>query len=157
MTRYAALAVLLLAACNDPAPPVGNRTEPRSPVPTAPVPTAPANDATPVDPGANESAAADRADTIPIALQGRWTGLKEECGDQAALMELEIGPAQLLFHESEGKVSAVTARSDGDATVTADFTGEGQSWTRKLILTPSQAGTRLTISGDGAATTRKRC
>lgn len=153
MTRFAALVVLLLAACNDPAAPVANRSEPPSPVPSAP---APSNEATPVDPGANESAAADRADTIPIALQGRWTGLKEDCADRAAPMQLEVGPAQLLFHESEGKVSAVTMADDA-ATVTADFTGEGQSWTRKLVLTPSPDGTRLTVTGDGITTNRKRC
>jgi hypothetical protein len=41
--------------------------------------------------------------------------------------------------------------------VKADFTGEGQSWTRTLALRMAEDGKALTIVNDGTAVTRKRC
>ncbi len=156
MTRLAVFALLLLAACDDRSAPADNQANLSMDLPQ-PVPDTPANEATPVDPGPNESVAADRADTIPVAFQGRWTGLAQDCGDPAADMELDMRPTQLLFHESEGKILAVEANDDGSVSVKAAFTGEGQSWTRQMLLTQSADGARLTIRGDGTSTTRKRC
>lgn len=72
-------------------------------------------------------------------------------------MELNILPGQLVFHESVGTVQKATPGEDGRLSVIAAFTGEGQSWTRTLALSPSADGQRLTIVNDGAAVTRKRC
>lgn len=94
---------------------------------------------------------------IPAAMQGRWAGAAERCGDKAAALELTVMPDQLLFHESVGTVKRVTQGDDGRAAVEAAFTGEGQSWTRTLALTLSKDGKALTVVNDGAAVTRKRC
>lgn len=94
---------------------------------------------------------------IPAALQGRWTGMTDTCGDRAADLELNILPDQLVFHESVGTVEAVTPGADGQMSVRASFTGEGQSWTRTLTLRPAVDGSTLTIVNDGTAVRRQRC
>lgn len=97
------------------------------------------------------------AGLIPAAMQGRWTGAQDRCGDRSADLELTVTPDRLLFHESVGTVQSVTAGEDGRAAVEAAFTGEGQSWTRTLALRTSPDGKALTIVNDGTAVTRKRC
>jgi len=94
---------------------------------------------------------------IPVSLQGRWTGLNDKCGDRSAELELKVTPRQLIFHESVGDVTGVVSGTGGRLRVEAAFTGEGDSWTRKLELRPSASGRELTIINDGAAVTRKRC
>jgi hypothetical protein len=94
---------------------------------------------------------------IPATLQGRWTGVTDTCGDRSADLELNILPDQMVFHESVGMVEAVTPGSDGQLSVKAAFTGEGQSWSRTLALRPAVDGGTLTIVNDGTAVTRKRC
>lgn len=103
------------------------------------------------------SADSASAGSIPAAMQGRWTGATDRCGDRSADLELAITPDQLLFHESVGTVKNVEPGEDDRAVVEAAFTGEGQSWTRTLTLRTSRDGKALTITNDGAAVTRKRC
>lgn len=107
---------------------------------------------------ANE-AAANRVEAvaIPAAMLGRWTGVTDDCADPAAPMNLRVERSRLLFHESEGRVTAAQPRGDGAVLVDADFTGEGQSWTRRLTMIPQDGGRRLRIDGDGNGVTRKRC
>lgn len=95
--------------------------------------------------------------TIPAAMLGRWTGLADDCADAAAPMELRVENHRLLFYESEGRVTAITSRADGSTLVDAAFTGEGQSWTRRLTLILQDGGQRLRIVGDDDRVTRKRC
>lgn len=94
---------------------------------------------------------------MPSAVQGRWTGLNDACGDRTADLELNITRDSLIFHESVGKVTGVASRPNGHVSVDAAFTGEGESWTRTLELRPSANGRELTIINDGVAVTRKRC
>lgn len=94
---------------------------------------------------------------IPASFQGRWTGVNERCGDRSASLELTIDPKRLLFHESVGDITAVKSDADKGLSVTAAFTGEGESWTRTLQLRTTDDGDRLTIVNDGTAVTRKRC
>jgi hypothetical protein len=94
---------------------------------------------------------------IPASLQGRWTGLNDTCGDRSAELELTVTPKQLIFHESVGDVTGVVSGTGGRLRVDAAFTGEGDSWARRLELRPSANGRELTIINDGAAVTRKRC
>ena len=129
----------------------------------------PAEDET-LAPGDAEAPPANRSDTasgeaspaqgpggpIPAALQGRWTGINDVCGDRSAELELTVTPKSLIFHESVGTVTSVAA-AGGKVRVDAAFTGEGDSWTKKLELRPSANGRELTIVNDGAAVTRKRC
>ena len=102
-------------------------------------------------------APAPEAVAIPAAMLGRWTGVTDDCADPAAPMNLRVERSRLLFHESEGQVTAVEPRGDGAVLVDADFTGEGQSWTRRLTMIPQDGGQRLRIDGDGNGVTRKRC
>lgn len=121
---------------------------------------APANGITPVEPAPDVKTpppAAAPDGLIPVAMQGRWAGAAERCGDKAAALELTVTPDQLLFHESVGTVKRVTQDKDGRAAVEAAFTGEGQSWTRTLALRMSDDGKALTVVNDGTAVTRKRC
>ncbi|MDI1294597.1 MAG: hypothetical protein PSY12_01690 [bacterium] len=119
----------------------------------------PANAIVPVEPRPPVAPKATTmpSDAIPTAIQGNWTGTADRCGDRASALELTITATQLVFHESVGLAKTVTARADGGLSIVADFTGEGQSWTRTLVLTPSADGQQLTIANDGASVTRKRC
>ncbi len=92
---------------------------------------------------------------LPIAFQGRWTGMKDRCADAGAEQELKITPKELIFHESVGSVARVTRKGEGRVTVEAAFTGEGESWTKRLEMRAS--GDELTVSNDGQTVTRKRC
>lgn len=94
---------------------------------------------------------------IPAALQGRWTGLNDACGDRSADLELTVKPRSLIFHESVGAVKGVASDANGSLRVDAAFTGEGDSWSKTLLLRPSANGRELTIINDGTAVTRKRC
>lgn len=83
--------------------------------------------------------------------------MNDRCGDRAAVMELQILPDQLIFHESVGTVQTVRPDGDRRLSVTAAFTGEGQSWRRTILLNLAADGQKLTIVNDGASETRKRC
>ena len=104
-----------------------------------------------------EGAANARMETIPAALQGSWTGLNDRCGDRSAELELKVTADSLIFHESVGAVQGVASGPGGRVRVDAAFTGEGESWTKKIELRPSANGNELIIINDGAAVTRKRC
>ncbi len=93
---------------------------------------------------------------IPASLQGHWSGVTARCGDRSDDQELTIDPGKLVFHESVGTVDRVERKADGYA-VRAEFTGEGQSWTRTVTFKPSADGKTLTMTNDGTAVTRKRC
>lgn len=127
------------------APPSANVITPVESVPRIETPT-PATDSV-----------VDTAGLVPAAMQGRWTGAADRCGDRSSGLELTVAPDQFLFHESVGTVKNVTRGEDGQVAVEAAFTGEGQSWTRTLGLRTSKDGKALTIVNDGAAVTRKRC
>ena len=154
------LPLLVLAACNDkPGDQPGMATN---------IVDEAMNDIQQVPQDANEIQTAEPApeipsspatvgSTIPASLQGRWTGLDESCADRAADLELTITPTSLVFLESEGKATGVSHGPDGRIRIDAAFTGEGQSWKRKLELRPSAGGRELTVIDGGRAVTRKRC
>lgn len=162
------LALLLLAACGsqsdsrdsqpgvvanivDQAVPVGrDASPPANAIATAEAPPD-------LSPPAAAQPDAGASNGMPIALQGHWTGLNEACGDKGAAQQLQIRAASLIFLESVGTVKSITPASDGRLSVSAEFTGEGESWTRTLALRPSDNGRRLTITNDGTAIVRKRC
>ncbi|WP_338010733.1 hypothetical protein [Sphingobium bisphenolivorans] len=111
----------------------------------------------PAEEPAPQTRQAPVASAIPPALQGRWTGLNDNCNNRSAELELKITRDSLIFHESVGTVMGVSSRPNNHVSVDAAFTGEGQSWTKKLELRPSANGRELTIINDGTAVTRKRC
>lgn len=158
------LPLLLVAACDSGNDSAGQPSVVANIVdqalPNTQQPAQPANAITPVEPppAIDRHAPADEpAGPIPASLQGNWTGTADRCGDRSADLELTVAPDELLFHESVGQVRSVKQVNDGSLSVEAAFTGEGQSWTRTLLLKPSPDGRMLTIVNDGAAVTRKRC
>lgn len=158
------IGLLLLAACDDKQTPeqggidrapIGNAAPAPDPVPMETAePTETTREATPANQA--EPQPADPA-AIPVAMRGQWVGLSERCRDRGAPLALEVTPRELLFHESVGTIKKVEGASGDARRVTADFTGEGQSWSRTLLLEPSASGQRLTITQQGSVVTRKRC
>lgn len=155
-----AFALLLLAACSDESVKVDNALD--QTLPNSQQPPLPGNDIAPAAPATKPRVDAGPSttvtpNTVPAALLGRWTGAQDDCADKAAELELRVNPTTLVFHESVGTVTTIEPAADGRMIVQADFTGEGESWTRRLLLHPSADGQRLTITNDGMAVTRKRC
>lgn len=93
---------------------------------------------------------------IPLSLRGQWAGVDARCGDRTDDLALDIDGDRLIFHESVGTIDRVERKSDAYV-VRADFTGEGQSWTRKLTMRLSADGSILTVMNGDTTETRKRC
>lgn len=144
-----------LSACGQDGDPTDNRVD-QAQLSTN-IAETPGNQVTVIDPGANESVAVDRSDTAPVAFQGRWTGAKDNCTDAGAELELQITAKDLIFHESVGTITRITRQDGGKVAIDAAFTGEGESWTRRLEVSTSADGQILTIANDGQAVRRKRC
>lgn len=117
----------------------------------------PANAETVAEPIDNQVAVADSTDGIPAALQGQWTGAKEKCGDPASVQALQVTPDELIFHESAGTITKVVRGEKGAVAIDADFTGEGESWTKRLEMRLADGGQRLSVTNDGQTIIRKRC
>ncbi|GHF39824.1 hypothetical protein [Seohaeicola zhoushanensis] len=84
-------------------------------------------------------------ETIPEVMQGRWGLVAADCDpardDAKGLME--VAATSLRFYETRATLAGVQMR---DATrITADFafTGEGQSWTRRISLAAVEGGLAL--------------
>lgn len=157
------LLLLLIPACDRAADNAGTAIDdilPNSqqpPLPGNAVGPVPPDNKPRVDAGDAGEDGAREDGPMPAAFHGRWAGSAAECGDPAAPLELRVTPTSLIFHESVGTVTAVTPAGDGAMTVDADFTGEGESWSRRLLLRASDDGRRLTVTNDGTAVTRQRC
>lgn len=82
---------------------------------------------------------------IPVALRGRWGLVPEDCtstrGDAKGL--LTITADTVRFYESRGALGEVIERSPNR--IVADFamSGEGQSWTRRMVFVAQDGGRTL--------------
>lgn len=92
------------------------------------------------------------AGPVPPRFRGEWRTERKYCGDPSDSMGLTVTAAQLLYYESEGKVRRAEMSAPGRLVVTADYTGEGESWTKQSTLRLTDAGALLL---DGV--TRIRC
>lgn len=115
----------------------------------APPEAAPTTAATP---GSAPSPDTGTGTGIPVALHGRWGLVPADCtstrGDNKGL--LTINADTLRFYESVGTLDKVVER---DASrIVADFamTGEGQSWTRRMMLDAEDDGKTLIRREQGA-------
>lgn len=103
-------------------------------------------------PSATASPAPDTGTGIPAALRGRWGLVPADCtstrGDNKGL--LTINGETLRFYESVGTLGKVVERDTGR--IIADFamTGEGQSWTRRMVLDAEDDGKTLVRREQGA-------
>jgi hypothetical protein len=113
----------------------------------APPEAAPTTAATP-----GPAASPDTGAGIPAALHGRWGLVPADCastrGDNKGL--LTITADTLRFYESVGTLGKVAERGAGR--IIADFamTGEGQSWTRRMVLDVEDNGQTLVRREQGA-------
>jgi hypothetical protein len=100
------------------------------------------------------SAAPTMANTIPEAYRGHWNTRLADCPGDSGEGRLIVEARAMTFHESVGRVVAVTPKSDR-ISVTLKLSGEGQTWqdTRTWRLSPD--GATLTDVTNGA--TRSRC
>lgn len=117
-------------------------------------------DAAPQPPTSGEDGADERegvASAIPARFRGEWTEEPSACGSGDSVTRLRIGADALRFYESIAKVREVEVVSDGVIEVTADYSGEGQTWTNQSRLSLSPEGDTLTVAGEGATMTRSRC
>ena len=96
--------------------------------------------------GAEETAAASAR--IPAMFQGSWAPDSLACDATGETARIDIGPSQIEFYESTGRLEQLTPLSGGrEHALTLAFTGEGQTWTRTLIL--RRVGHELSFREEG--------
>lgn len=125
-TAFILASLFALAACGSDPVPATSEPETASSTP-APQPV---ETATPV-----EETLANR---IPTRFHGVWDYIEGTCALESD-MRMEISGAEILFYESVGQVTAVTAEED-DVVVTLAMEGEGETWEQR---------TRLALTGEG--------
>ena len=107
----AAFAVLSLAACGSQE--AGTPPADDTPMPDFPEPTAPAD-----------------GSAIPVAMQGRWGLVPEDCtstrGDAKGL--IVVNAQTIKFYESLATLEATKEATETRFAGTFGFTGEGQEW-----------------------------
>lgn len=83
--------------------------------------------------------------TIPAQLRGRWGLTPADCtstrGDAKGL--LRITRDTLRFYESRGTLARVIERDRSRIVAEFTFTGEGQTWTRRVLLDGQDRGRAL--------------
>lgn len=138
----AALAVLPVAGCGD-----------SSEATAEPEPAAAAAEAGPQ--GTAPAAQPSAPEAIPAAMQGRWALTEADCaaprGEATGL--LRIGPEELTFYESVGRLDEIEQASEGRIRAEFSFTGEGMTWSRDITLELQDGGQALVRRehGEGAA------
>lgn len=89
---------------------------------------------------------------IPDALRGRWGLVPADCtstlGDAKGL--LTVTPQMLQFHESRGTLKIIAEQSPTRIVGDFDFTGEGMTWQRRVILDAEDGGRTLVRREFGA-------
>lgn len=122
----------------------------------ADAPASPPEAPTTVQPPASPSPPAQA--TLPAGFVGRWAADSAACAVTGHESRLVVSPEELAFHESIGRIRSVVATGDRVADVTADFEGEGETWSRDMRLSLSADDLTLTIQyPDGDASSRRRC
>jgi hypothetical protein len=95
---------------------------------------------------------------LPAGFLGRWAADAAACTVAGHESRLVVSPEELAFHESIGRIRSVVASGDRVADVTADFEGEGETWSRDMRLSLSADDLTLTIQyPDGDDSSRRRC
>ncbi len=110
------------------------------------------------DPDAPVSSEPIEARAIPVAFHGRWGMTREDCtstrGDAKGL--LVIDGTTLRFYESRAVPRNVELRGPNEWRADLDYSGEGQTWSEKTIVTLSNGGKTLRRMADGPWT-YQRC
>lgn len=97
---------------------------------------------------------ADAPATIPAGMQGRWGLTENDCdparADNKGLMVVAV--TTLRFYESRATLTGIDRARPDTLTAGFAFTGEGQTWTRRITFELQDAGMLLIRrdAGDGA-------
>lgn len=134
-------ACVMLAACS--APKASD-----DPPPDASSSAAPASEAQ----SPPEVAAAE----LPAGFLGVWD-VNPAC-PATSDTKLTVSATDLTFFESGAAIRKVTVKSSDETIVDADFSGEGETWSRSLHLTLGDGGKTLTTDeGTDKEVRRSRC
>lgn len=84
-------------------------------------------------------------DSIPVLLRGEWGMTPNDCDDSRgdAKGRLEIDAGSLRFYESTATLAEIGEASDNRIVATFEFSGEGQQWTRQIMLEAEEDGQSL--------------
>lgn len=98
----------------------------------------------------------DDSNIVPSRFQGDYAADTPACTTPAHESRLTIGAWRIKFHESSGAIVAVEgAGRDGDISITAELTGEGETRQATYHFNLSDDGQTLTDTDSGM--TRRRC
>lgn len=98
------------------------------------------------------------AQSIPPRFQGTWVENLKNCDAPMDETKLVLSGGWLDFHESSGKIIAVTVDDELNLRVTAELAGEGETWKDTFRFRLSENHQKLTsIHQDGISFTRHRC
>lgn len=143
LAMFAVAAVL--AACTpaeDPAPTT-------QPAPAAKAPTAAPRTPAPA-PGPASA-------TVPAAFLGEWNTEPADCGSSRNDSRLVIERDRIAWWESSGPVTAVTVHGPRDIAVTAEMSGEGETWTTTTRFVLREDETLAATDASGGTLVRVRC
>ena len=99
---------------------------------------------------ANSNPVAQVQSVIPMQFQGEWNFSLEGCGVGHSDGRLVIGLNRIEFYESFGNVQEVIAQGDLKMTVTAEYSSEGETFTRTNSFQLSSDRSTLTHIETGA-------
>ncbi|WP_228016828.1 hypothetical protein [Synechocystis sp. LEGE 06083] len=98
------------------------------------------------------------AQSIPPRFQGTWVENLKNCDAPMDETKLVLSDGRVDFHESWGKIIAVTVDDELNLRVTAELAGEGETWKDTFRFRLSENHQKLTsIHQDGISFTRHRC
>lgn len=83
--------------------------------------------------------------TLPAPFIGEWDASLEGCDAEYSDMHLTVSAGNMRFWESDGSPTTIEQDGINAIIVAADFSGEGETWTRKLRMALADAGETLMI------------
>lgn len=104
---------------------------------------------------ANSNSEVQVQSAIPMQFQGEWNMGVEGCGVSYSDGRLQIGLDRIDFYESSGNVQEVIVQGDTKMTVTAEYSSEGETFTRTSSFELSSD--RSTLTHIETNTVRDRC
>ncbi|MEF3081630.1 hypothetical protein V3391_05315 [Luteimonas sp. SMYT11W] len=99
----------------------------------------------------------DASTTIPDRFLGRWDADADACRSGGSDMALRLEPGALRFHESIATPTSVLPLDNDAVRVTADYEGEGQTWTAERLLRLDGPDTLFVGDDAGEGVSRVRC
>lgn len=139
------LALCGLAACQPARAPDIAKTPDIVSAPDLESPAAKVVAPSPVVPAPALFSVSDGQTTLPAPFAGTWDASPEVCGWDYSDMRLVVDAGNMRFWESDGSPTTIEQDGVNAIIVAADFSGEGETWTRKLRMALADAGETLMI------------